>query len=247
MNDSKRKYLLSIVLLSLLVMGFPVMVSAQVDTGYVSDMLILTLRDGPGNEHKVLKTLKSDAPVQILEEAEGYLKVRTEDGQEGWVARKYITTNTPKPIIIAALNKALAELEAKVAELEEARASAYGTSEAEKKSQIVRIKELETDVGRWKDEALRIKEKLNEVTQAHHAFLEESKNVAVLVKQRDTFKAKNADLEATNKSLTIEIEQLQQDHDSLLHNEIIQWFLAGSGVFFAGLLIGKVSRKKKRY
>jgi SH3 domain protein len=67
------------------------------------------------------------------------------------------------------------------------------------------------------------------------------------VGERDSLKETNSNLEATNKDLQAQIVELQQDHDRLMRNEILHWFLAGSGVFFVGLIIGKLSRKKKRF
>ena len=111
MKYAKIKSLPSVVF-CLLILGSATIGSAQTDNlsavpdkRYVTDMLILTLREGPGNEYTVIRTLKSDAPVYVLEEGEAFLKIRTEEGQEGWVAKQYITTNTPKPIIITGLNK----------------------------------------------------------------------------------------------------------------------------------------------
>ena len=42
------------------------------DRRYVSDMLIITLRAGKGREYRVIKTLKTDTPVEVLEENEEF-------------------------------------------------------------------------------------------------------------------------------------------------------------------------------
>jgi SH3 domain protein len=221
--------------------------SAQTDKRYVVDMIILTLREGPGNEHKVIRTLRSDAPVHVLEEGEAFLKVRTEDGQEGWVAKQYITTDTPKPIVIAGLNKEIEKLKARIASLEGVGTSAQSKFEARQKKQSLRFKELEKNLLTWKEEALSTKKKLEKIMQEHDLLLEASSNVTELVGERDSLKETNGNLEATNKDLQAQIAQLLLDHDRLIRNEILHWFLAGSGVFFVGLIIGKLSRKKKRF
>jgi len=247
MNVKKYHYSFLKVFLGLLVLGSPVVGTGQSETRYVTDVLILTLREGPGNEHKVIRMLRSDTPVHVLEESEEFLRVRTGDGQEGWVAKQYLTTNTPKPVIIAGLNKQVEALKARVTQLEEAGRSAYGKLEDEKKIQGLRIVELEKDVARWKDEALSTKEKLDALIQEHDTFLEKSKNVAGLIAERDSLKETNADLTSMNKKVKAEIDELLQDNQRLVRNDIIQWFLAGGGVFFLGLFIGKISRKKKPY
>lgn len=76
---------------------------ADAKTQYVSDELVINLREGKGNEYKIIKMLRNGTPLNILEEAEQYLKVRTEEGLEGWVLKQYITSETPKTAIIAGL------------------------------------------------------------------------------------------------------------------------------------------------
>lgn len=241
------KAVLALVWLGLLFFGPVVAGSVHADTRYVTDMLILSLREGPGNEYQVINTLRSDAPVDVLEEQDGYMKIRTAEGQEGWVAKQYITTNTPKPVIIAALNKKVNRLEAKIEQLEQTSTSAQGRLASEQHDCGQRIKELEKMLHKWEEKALSTKKELNATTQKHNRFLAASKNVAALVGERDSLKVTNADLQVANDNLKTQMEQLQQDNDRLVRKEILQWFLAGSGVFFVGLLIGKVSRKKKPY
>src|SRR4030042_680111 len=76
---------------------------ADAKTQYVSDELVIHLREGKGNEYKIIKMLRNGTPLNILEEAEQYLKVRTGEGLEGWVLKQYITSETPKTAIIAGL------------------------------------------------------------------------------------------------------------------------------------------------
>ena len=42
--------------------------SAEADTRYVGDQLVITLRQGKSTKHKIVKTLKTGTPVEILEE-----------------------------------------------------------------------------------------------------------------------------------------------------------------------------------
>ena len=79
-------------------------------TQYVSDELVITLRAGMGNEYKIIKMLTAGTPLEIIEENQQYLKVRTQDGQEGWVLKQFITSETPKPKIIAGLKQEIDRL-----------------------------------------------------------------------------------------------------------------------------------------
>ena len=88
-------------------------------TQYVSDQLMITLRTGEGDQYRILKMLKAGTPLEILQEGtKGHLFVRTPDGTEGWVQKQFLTTETPKPIVIARLEKERERLRAQVEKLE---------------------------------------------------------------------------------------------------------------------------------
>ena len=96
-------YLLPVLLGNLLVLGLSGIQNVQAETRYVTDMLYLSLRGGPGNEYSVIETLRSNAPVEVLEEEGKFLKIRTEDGKEEhehwvthWVSpNSLLLLNTP--------------------------------------------------------------------------------------------------------------------------------------------------------
>ena len=84
------------------------------ETRYVSDQLIITMREGQGKQYKIIKMLKSGTPLEIIEESEEYLKVRIKSGSEGWVLKQFITSETPKPDIIAGLEKEIDRLNTEI-------------------------------------------------------------------------------------------------------------------------------------
>jgi SH3 domain protein len=65
--------------------------------------------------------------------------------------------------------------------------------------------------------------------------------------ERDRLQKENEALKESTQHLKKEMEELDAENQRLMRNEILHWFLAGSGVFFLGLLTGKLSRKKKHY
>ena len=88
---------------------------------------------------------------------------------------------------------------------------------------------------------------LKEVTAKHNEFLKQNKDTVALVEERDGLLAENNDLKATIDFLKEKLENLQSENEGLVRDEILKWFLAGGGVFFLGLIIGKVSRRRKRF
>jgi predicted DNA-binding transcriptional regulator len=94
--------------------------AAQAEVVYVTDRLLVLLRSEQGGGEKIAK-LFSDTPLQLLEKSGLYLKVRTQDGNEGWVEEQYTTTDPPKQTIIDSLEAEIKRLEANLTRLSKER------------------------------------------------------------------------------------------------------------------------------
>ena len=210
------------------------------DRRYVSDMLIITLRTGKGQEYKVIKSLKTDTPVEVLEESEGYLRVRTDEGEEGWAAKQYISSEVPKSVIIEGLKKETSKLNARIEELEKDQASLLGQFEVATQRHAAKVEELEKNASNSKEDASRLKIKLAQITEKHNTLIDQSKNVVDLISEQKRLQTKNV-------NLNTRVEHFQKENTDLRNTRRLQWFLAGGGVFFIGWIAGKVSRKKKYY
>jgi len=214
--------------------------SANAETGYISDMLIVGLRKGQGQEYKIIRNLKTDTPVEVLEKGDRYFRVRTEDGEEGWVPGQYISFKVPKTAIIAELKEEVADLEARLEEFEEERASLRAELEAAKQRHAVKVKELEKIAGEYKRDISRKTMELGQITEKHNAFLNRSRDVVELMEENDKLKKEND-------RLNTETDHLQKENSRLMYTGNLWWFLSGSGVFLAGWIVGKLSRKRKYY
>lgn len=234
---SKLKLILFIVLLILLSVSVR---ATYADRRYVSDMLIITLRTGQGQEYKVIKTLKTDTAVEVLEESESYLRVRTDEGEEGWVAKQYITPEVPKSIIIEGLKKEASKLNARIEELERDQASILEQFEVATQRHAAKVEELEKNASNSEKEASRLKIKLAQITEKHNTLIDQSKNVVDLISEHKRLQAKNV-------NLNTRAEHLQKENADLRNTRRLQWFLAGGSVLLIGWIAGKVSRKKKYY
>jgi SH3 domain protein len=210
------------------------------DRRYVSDMLLITLRAGEGREYRVIKTLKTDTPVEVLEESEEYLRVRTDEGEEGWVAKQYISSEVPKSVIIGGLKEETGKLNTRIEELEKDQASLLEQFEVATQSHAVKVEELEKNASNRKKEASRLKIELAQITKKHNTLIDQSKNVVDLISEKKRLRAKNVNLDTR-------VEHLQKENADLRNTRRLQWFLVGGGVFFIGWIAGKVSRKKKYY
>lgn len=109
MKKNKKNYAIYIV--SILIYSLTVTPCLFAEKGYVSDMLILSLKEGPGRQYNTIKTLRSNTPIEIVSTADRFLKIQTEEGDVGWVESQYVTKEIPKTLIIEQLNNKIAQLE----------------------------------------------------------------------------------------------------------------------------------------
>lgn len=146
----------------MLLFSLLILLSAQVGTAraerrYVSDTLIITLREAPNSDGRALRTLRTGAPVEVLEESGRYLRVQTEAGEEGWVVEQYITPETPKSIIIAQLKDEMNRLREKIKEYEGAENPFLDKLKAAEESYLQKGNELEQSAAKLVDERNKLK------------------------------------------------------------------------------------------
>ena len=98
---------------------FPINSSAE--TIYVTDVLKLKLRVTASNDAEVVTNLSSGDKLTVLEKQKRYTRVKTKDGQQGWVQSWFLTDKVPATFLVGgltnekeALTKQLARAEAKL-------------------------------------------------------------------------------------------------------------------------------------
>jgi len=57
----------------------------------------LNVREEPNTDSAVLTMLRRGAPLELIEEKEGWYRVRVASGQTGWVSVRYVSRGTPPP------------------------------------------------------------------------------------------------------------------------------------------------------
>ncbi len=228
-----------IVFLMILILCVPVIGFAK--TGYVSDSLILTFREGPGRDYPVIQSLRSDTPVTILEEKEKYYKVQLESGAKGWVDRQYIVFSPTKTMIIDDLNKEKQELEKQLDSMKSAMERKASSVEDARESK----KQLAVELAAVKEENKALSEKLAQAKADYDQLKAQNQDGAdLLEKNKILAKANTQLLEKVN---TLKARQ-RGKFSFLKEPGLIKWFLAGVGVLLLGWLLGHSvsSRKDKR-
>jgi SH3 domain protein len=226
-----------------LVLGFILIITTSVsvyaDTQYVSDKLIITMREGAGGEYKIIKSLKTGTPVEVLEETGAYYKVQTKDGKEGWVLKQYMTADIPKTLIISGLRKEIEKLKDGIEKLNMERDAIKKDLTSEKSLSTSAVKKLEKRMNAKNDQIYSLTRQLKVMANKYNKLVVDSGDVAKIVSERDM-------LNEENTRLSTEKNELLQEKKRLFKTNVIYWFLAGGGVFFFGWIIGQFSRTRRR-
>lgn len=212
---------------------------SQTRTGYVSDMLILTFRQGPGTSFPVVQTLKSDTPLTILEEEKGYFKVELTSGEAGWVDKQFVVFEIPKSKLIEQLNQEKATLETKLEKLSttlEQLKNQLATRGSEQGDKIAALSEaLQAALNKNKI----LSTQLEESHTSYSTLKSQSQNIIAVV-------AKNKVLEENNMLVSKKLAQLEKETSHMFRTGMIKWFLAGVGVLLLGWIIGQSVSSNKR-
>src|SRR5262245_37486885 len=72
--------------------------SAGAEPAWVKGDVLLNVRVGPGSEYRPLGAITTGDPVEILQQADGWTRVRTEKTGEGWIPAGFLQ-DSPPPIV----------------------------------------------------------------------------------------------------------------------------------------------------
>ncbi|TBW48062.1 TIGR04211 family SH3 domain-containing protein [Marinobacter halodurans] len=175
------------------------------------------LRSGEGNQFRILDSLKSGTRLEVLQEGEnsGYTKVRTQDGQEGWVLSRYLSNQPIARDRLAATQKKLEQTESA---LKEARDQLQ--SLRQQRDELASSEQsLQSRAGKLSSELDRIKEV--------------SSNALTLDRR-------NRELQESNQQLKKEVEVLTAENERLEAKKESDFMLLGAGLVGLGVLIAIV-------
>lgn len=195
---------------------------AHARTGYVNDMVEITLRSGESTKNSIVRMLPSGERLNVVSvnSDTGYAKVVTADGKEGFVLSRFVTYEPIARDQLVSANRRLESNAQKIASLEAELRDLKNENSTYNKSQG----ELETESVRLRDELAEIRRTAASALQ----IAEDNKTM--------TIRAKN--LEAT-------ITELETRNQVLAERSRQSWFLAGAGTLAAGILAGLILPRLK--
>ena len=75
---------------------------------YITDSFKIMVRRQPGEKYKIVAQLSSNEKVRLIASEGDWAKIAFDNSKTGWVLKRYLTEEVPKPIHIAKLEKQIA-------------------------------------------------------------------------------------------------------------------------------------------
>ncbi|MEN8176747.1 MAG: TIGR04211 family SH3 domain-containing protein [Pseudomonadota bacterium] len=197
----------------LLLLGATITCAAE--TRYVSDALEITMRKGESARHKISAMLKSGTPVEVLKvnKSSGYSRVREPNGKEGYVLTRLLLDEPVARERLAELQEQLQSVESEPARLS---------------SELASVQTEFTGLREQHEETLAAK---TELEQELAGIRQIAANAITIANER-------TELQKQVAALSRHVADLEQENRDLKNNTTQDWFLIGSGVVIAGILIG---------
>ena len=190
---------------------------ALAESVWVSDQFEITMRSGPSTGNAITRMLSSGTQLDVLEtDADnGYTRVQTMGGTEGWVLTRYLMGEPPAREQLERLTRQLTNANQEGSSL----GSQLQAIQSQYDQATSRIRELERERDRLQTELTDLQKK--------------AANVLAIDKQNKTL---NEQLHTSE----VEVDTLVRENDSLKKQTNRNWFITGSLVLTGGILLGLV-------
>jgi SH3 domain protein len=192
---------------------------AFAETNYVSDEMHITFRSGPASDRKIVKLLVSGQPLEVLQKEGEWAQVRLPDGKEGWVLHRYLTAEEPCDKVLERLNADHAALTSRADVLDK-----------ENSSLKSRNKTLTDDLTTTQATLQKTQNALNKLKKESATYL--------------ALKAEHQKSSSLLSEQTRRVDQLENELARAKNN--YKMFITGAIILVLGLVIGLISRPKKR-
>ena len=131
---------------------------------YVTGVTKITMRTGPGVEHKIVVMLKSGTKLKIVEYQKDWTQVGTDQGRTGWVLSRFLTQKIPDALLVEKLNKYNQELMSKLKAIED-----ENKTLTVKNAILVQIEEKYNKLKQESSDFLKLDAKYKEMMQLYEA------------------------------------------------------------------------------
>lgn len=191
-------------------------------TVYVSDVIRISVRSGPGNEHKALTVVESGQSLEMLKPGEEWSQVRVPNGAEGYMLSRFLVPEPPGRYRLEQLQEKHKALTAQ----------AVGLIEENN-----RLKSEQDQCAQQRESQ---KKENDSLRQEFEAFKREAVDFAALKTKHE---ALADELEQKKQA----IQALENQSLDIFQLSYLYWFLAGAGVLLLGFLVGFSVKRQRRW
>lgn len=204
-----------------LVLAFPT--SAQT-VRYVTDSLKLEARTGPTTSNRIVRMIASGTPVTVLENKDGYSRIQLAGGTEAWILTRYLMDEPSARNALAAARSSLETITKENEQLKSQLAEALSVGQSTQQARD-QLEERSTNLA----------EELEDIRRTAAATL--------------SINRQNQELQERVVNIERDLQLAQQENQAMSDSEERDWFVAGAGVLFGGMILGLIIprlRWKKR-
>ena len=195
--------------------------SASAQSWYVTDIIRLAVRSGPGANFDIVGVAQSGQALEILESGDTWSQIRLDNGIEGWVLARYLSENITSGRKLEVLRKKYEDL-------------------------TLRADTLAKENDRMNKELTQVRAELD---QKSREAAEKVKQYETLKKESSQYLTLKSKYEAANATLTQQTQKLtilEEEVGRLESQRTIRWFISGAGVLVVGFIIGFGSKRQRR-
>jgi SH3 domain protein len=195
--------------------------AAQDETAYITDTFEVTLRTGPGIDHKIVAMLRSGQSVSVIEEGEEWTQVELSDGRQGYVLGRFLSQSPPARTALDRVQGAYEQLQRRAESL----AAENDLMRSENQTLEARLEKVRAELAQVQEQYTTLK------TESADFF---------------TLKTRYERAAASLRQSTERVQQLEAEVSRLELKKNVRWFLSGAGVLVLGFLIGFSAKKQRR-
>jgi len=187
------------------------------ETRWLSDDLWVNLRASASNSAQVLQTIGSGTRMETLSDTaeNGYLNVRTEQGTEGWIPRRYTQTTPTAALRLSNLEAERDQLQQQLTDLEQRH-----------RDLLANRGDVSGELEILRQENERLATELNEITAISGDAI--------------SLDARNKELTENNARLKNDLDLAQSQLSEIRESNDSSMLLAGGALIIVGLVLGFV-------
>ncbi len=185
---------------------------------YVTDSLRLEARSGPSTQNKIVALLPTGTRVTVIEESDGYSRIRLPEGEEAWMLTRFLM---PEPAARDRLADGLVELE-------------------RVRNENLRLNDELAELRAGFADTNTLKTTLEQANEQLRRELAELKRTAAATL---AIQEKNGVLTESLRRLEVNVEALTKENTLLAEGKEHEWFIAGAWVLIGGMVLGIVIPK----